>query len=333
MTEGKDILPGAELNRTEIAAILGGAPQGGILPARKSQSVLIYSDPSQGEQYGYYDGWLPDEGDGPVFEYTGQGQRGDQEMLRGNKAIRDHRVNGTALRVFVAVDAKRPGGQVFKYLGAFELDQAEPYYEREAPDLAERNRVVFVFRLRPKDGAIIDDAYRLPPEDRTTIIRWAPPGGLPRTSGGAAETTSAAILPERNTRLESLRQASEPVLVKRREAALCERFEQFLRSQEHEVCRYEIRVKGDPGIMRTDTCDETDLVLYEAKGRSSREHVRAATAQLADYVRHLRPERKRCAVLLPSRPSDDLCDLIESQGFALVYEQGGEFVGWPVAAD
>lgn len=327
---GQEITPGTELTRAEIAAILGGALQGGILPARRSESVLIYSDPRQGEQYGYYDGWLPDDGQGPVFEYTGQGQRGHQEMQRGNKAIRDHIANGTALHVFAAVGAHRQGPQVFKYLGEFELDQAEPFYEREAPDLAERTRIVFVFRLRPKADAIIDDAYRLPPEKRTTVIRWAPPGELPRNLGRHAKTTSAPILPERNTRTEALRKPTEPVLVKRREAELCARFEAFLRTQGHEVCRYEIRVKGDPGIMRTDTCDETDLVLYEAKGKPSRAHVRNAIAQLADYRRHVSPERRRCAVLLPARPSDDLCDLIESQGLSLVYEADGRFVGWPV---
>jgi hypothetical protein len=329
---GKEINPGSHYTRAEIAASLGGALQGGILPAKRSASVLIFSDPAQGEQYGYYDGWLPDDDDGPVFEYTGQGQRGHQEMQRGNKAIRDHVANGTALRVFAAAGGRRQGPQRFKYLGEFELDQAEPFYEREAPDLTERARVVFVFRLRPKDDAIIDDAYRLPPEDHTTVIKWAPPGGLPRTAAGHAQTTSAPILPERNSRTESLRKPTESVVAKRREGGLCARFEAFLVAQGHEVCRYEIRVKGDRGIMRTDTCDETALVLYEAKSRSDRENVREAIAQLADYRRHVRPAREHCAVLLPNRPNDDLCDLIESQGLALVYEEDGAFRGWPVVA-
>jgi hypothetical protein len=329
---GQEITPGSEFTRADIAASLGGALQGGILPAKRSGSVLIFSDPAQGEQYGYYDGWLPEDDQGPVFEYTGQGQRGHQEMARGNKAIRDHAANGTSLRVFVAVGGRRSGPQVFKYLGEFELDEAEPVYEREAPDLAERTRIVFVFRLRPKGDAIVDHAYRLPPENRTTVIKWAPPGELPRANGRHAKTSIAPIPPERNTQTESLRQPIEPVLVKRREAGLCARFEAFLRSQGHDVCRYEIRVKGDPGIMRTDTCDETALVLYEAKGKSDRRNVRDAIAQLIDYRRHVRPERECCAVLLPSRPSDDLCNLIEEMGLSLVYEEDGRFVGWPVGA-
>lgn len=145
-------------------------------------------------------------------------------------------------------------------------------------------------------------------------------------------TASRRIAPEHNTRIDSTRNATGAVAVKRREAELCTRFEAFLRSQGHEVCRYEIRVKGDPGIMRTDTCDETDLILYEAKGDSSRKHVRDAIAQLADYKRHVAPKRRHCAVLLPAEPSDDLIDLIESQGFSLVYEQAGVFIGWPVTA-
>lgn len=333
MTQGKDIAPGDEATRTGIQAVWGGALQGGILPAKRSESVLIFSDPLRGEQYGYYDGWLPDDGEGPLFEYTGQGQTGDQEMLRGNKAIREHRADGATLRVFVASRERRPGPQVFKYLGEFELDEAEPVYERLMHDAAGRDRIVFMFRLRPKAGAVVDAAYSLPPASQTAVTRWAPLGELERYRGKHAKPEgSRRIAPERNVNTRSTRSASEAVTVKRLEAELCRRFETFLADRNHDVCRFEIRVKGEPGIMRTDTCDETDRILYEAKGDASRDHVRLAIGQLADYVRHLLPERRRCAVLLPNRPTPDVVNLIESQGHALVYEEDGEFIGWPVSA-
>ncbi len=123
-----------------------------------------------------------------------------------------------------------------------------------------------------------------------------------------------------------------PTEIKRREAELCKRFERHLERQGHEVCRFEIRVEGERGILRTDTFDASDRVLYEAKGRAGRDEIRQAVGQLADYRRHVRPRPLRCAVLLPGRPSDDLANLIESQGLDLVYEEDGEFIGWPVRA-
>lgn len=331
MTDDKVLAPGDEATRVEIQAVWGGALQGGILPAKRSASVLIFSDPAEGEQYGYFDGWLPDDGSGPVFEYTGQGQLGDQEMTRGNKAIRMHESNGTTLRVFAAVGKQRQGPQVFRYLGEFGLDEATPVYEREAPDSKGRTRVVLVFRLRPREGAVVDSSHRLPAATRTVVSRWAPLGGLPRRGASPAKADSSKRTPaEQNSRIVSTRRGTDPVEVERREAELCGRFEAFLETRGHDVCRYAIRVEGEPGIMRTDTCDDTDLILYEAKGASTRQYVREAVAQLADYVRHVRPQRKRCAVLLPARPSKDLCELIESQGHALVYEENGVFIGWPV---
>ncbi|GAA1674354.1 hypothetical protein GCM10009830_20940 [Glycomyces endophyticus] len=332
MTQGKDIAPGDEATRTEIQAVWGGALQGGILPAKRSDSVLIFSDPSRGEQYGYYDGWLPDDGDGPVYEYTGQGQIGDQEMLRGNKAIREYQADGTTLRVFVASRRRRQGPQVFKYLGEFELDEAEPVYERLVHDATDRERVVFMFRLRPKAGTVVDEAYALPPASRTEITQWAPLGEIGRFRGKHARPQgSRRIAPERNLNTRTTRSASEAVTVRRLEAELCARFEKFLADKNHDVCRFEIRVKGEPGIMRTDTCDETDRVLYEAKGDASRGRVREAIGQLADYRRHLLPKRERCAVLLPNRPTPDVENLIDTSGLALVYEENGEFIGWPVS--
>ncbi|MCC3762245.1 hypothetical protein K3N28_04060 [Glycomyces sp. TRM65418] len=191
-----------------------------------------------------------------------------------------------------------------------------------------------MFRLRPREGAVVDGSHRLPAASRTAISHWAPPGGLPRRGATPAKSTGRLRTPtERNTTFVSTRKGGDPVEVERREADLCRRFEAFLEARGHEVCRYAIRVEGEPGIMRTDTCDATDLTLYEAKGDSTRRHVREALAQLADYVRHVRPKRKKCAVLLPARPSKDLCELIESQGHALVYEEHGAFIGWPLSED
>jgi hypothetical protein len=331
MTQGNDMTPGAIVTRGDARAKWGVSIQGGIVRSLESKVVLAFSDPARGEQLGYYDGWVKDEDDEWVFEYTGAGPTGDQVMLRGNKQIRDHEANGDVLHVFKAVDSQRGEAQCYRYLGEFGLDLSAPYIEKEEHDALGSTRIVIIFRMRPLGTPIIDESAKLPIAEATTISKWAPADGLSsRKSRNADATGSRRIAVEQNTRLRSTRRASGEVEVKRLEAELCRRFENFLESKEHEVCRYEIRVEGEPGIMRTDTCDETDLVLYEAKGKTTRASVREATAQLVDYRRRIDPKRKHCAVLLPSRPSDDLIDFIESQNLALVYEEADQFVGWPV---
>jgi len=63
-----------------------------------------------GTQHGYDDGWA----DG-VFCYFGEGQTGDMEFIRGNRAIRDHAAEGKDLLVFQMLGK----GQGVRFLGAF----------------------------------------------------------------------------------------------------------------------------------------------------------------------------------------------------------------------
>ena len=56
-----------------------------------SPNVLLFTDQASGSPHGYvFDGWV-DDGDDKVFLYTGEGQRGDQQLIRGNAAILNHR--------------------------------------------------------------------------------------------------------------------------------------------------------------------------------------------------------------------------------------------------
>ncbi|THV31314.1 hypothetical protein [Glycomyces paridis] len=327
MAEHETIHPGDKRTRTEIRKVWGGSPQGGIAPSRESASVLIYSDPGRGEQFGYHDGWLTDPDGRLVFEYTGHGQDGPQKMWIGNKAIRDHALQSRTLRVFAASGAANRKPQEFEYLGEFELDAAEPFYKREAPDEHGELRMVFVFRLRPVGDVVVEDGHRLPAAEATTVTTWLPP--TPQET--AAETTSKAVATETNTRTRTTRKATEEAEVVRREAELCARFEAALLAHGHALCRYEIRVKGERGILRTDTVDVTAGVLYEAKAGADRDSIRMAIGQLLDYRRHLDPVPSALAVLLPEAPSADLRDLLDEVGIAVVHEVDGVFVGWPVS--
>ncbi len=69
-----------------------------------------------GSQYGYADGWRPDG----IFAYTGEGQRGDMEFVRGNRAIRDHITDGRDLLLF---EASRTKG-LYRFVGCFAREDA-----------------------------------------------------------------------------------------------------------------------------------------------------------------------------------------------------------------
>ena len=65
-------------------------------------------------------------------------------------------------------------------------------------------------------------------------------------------------------------------------------------------------------------------LLIEAKGSVDRQSIRMAIGQLIDYRRFIRG-KKRCAVLLPSRPRKDLVKLIEAADMELFIEEDGSF--------
>jgi len=102
--------PGDTVARTKLHDRYGGSRQGGIAPSATSPNVLIFTDPASGRQHGYFDEWHDD-----TLYYTGEGQRGDQEMTHGNRAILEHVAEARTLRLF-----EGSKGTV-QYLGEMEL--------------------------------------------------------------------------------------------------------------------------------------------------------------------------------------------------------------------
>jgi hypothetical protein len=85
-----------------------------------------------------------------------------------------------------------------------------------------------------------------------------------------------------------------------------------------------IRPPGEAITLRADLYIETTDELCEAKGVTTRETVRHAVGQVLDYRRHLQP--KSLAILLPTRPTDDLVAFMHSLDISCVYEDSlGEF--------
>jgi 5-methylcytosine-specific restriction enzyme A len=100
-----------------------------------------------GEQYGYRHGW----DDNGVFLYTGEGQEGDMDFVRGNRAIRDHALDGKDIHLFQALGK----GEGYRYLGRFTC----PTWEfREGVDVNGDERQVIVFHLiQPEDDEEASD--------------------------------------------------------------------------------------------------------------------------------------------------------------------------------
>lgn len=144
---------GDRTNRREVMQRYGGSRFGGIQPSNRTPNVMIYSDPQQGALHGYdYDGWDADP-ESPVYYYTGEGQRGDQDPdSKGNGAILRHLETGRALRLFEVNGPNKGGGKPQRYIGEFHIDPVDPWRFRGAPDRGGRMRQVVVFKLIAVDA-------------------------------------------------------------------------------------------------------------------------------------------------------------------------------------
>lgn len=140
-----DLKSGDEIRRVDLHARYGGSSQNGIATSGTTDNILIFTAASSGHQHGYYDTWNEDG----TFHYTGEGQTGDQKMIRGNKAILEHRETGKRLRLF---DGAR--GTV-RYLGEWTLAPDQPFSEDEAPATGGGDlRKVIRFHLVPIKATI-----------------------------------------------------------------------------------------------------------------------------------------------------------------------------------
>ena len=127
--------------RKEIHAPYGGQQQGGIsTPSAKPFIFLFTGD--EGEAFGYHDDW--DENG--VFRYTGEGQVGPMEFDGGNRAIRDHALNGKDLHLF----QKTARSGLVRYVGQFSCPSWE---HAQASDKNGEGRQVIVFHLVPVASA------------------------------------------------------------------------------------------------------------------------------------------------------------------------------------
>lgn len=125
---------GSYLLRSEIHARYGGNPRAGICPT-KSGAVLIFSDPVSGAPFGYDSHDYLLEG---IYHYTGEGRSGNQQFVRGNKAL----LENSPLLLFSRVDQYS-----WRFVG--EVSLAEPkFLLARAKDQSGKDRDVIVFRFK-----------------------------------------------------------------------------------------------------------------------------------------------------------------------------------------
>ena len=131
----------------------GGGRQSGISPSASHPFIFLFSGVS-GEAYGYEDGWQANDG---VFLYTGQGQIGDMEFVRGNKAIRDHIADRKQLFLFKATGKGKP----VEFIGEFECASID---FASGPDLNGSTRKTIRFNLTPINSMHSVDIEEVEPE-------------------------------------------------------------------------------------------------------------------------------------------------------------------------
>lgn len=293
-----DLRPGQKVLRKTLHQRFGGQWQGGISPSAQTPNVFIFYDPETGEQHGYYDNWQADG----CLHYTGEGQRGDQEMKSGNAAIYHHKDDGRSLRVF------RGARGTVAYEGEFELDDVEPFQRTDAPETGNGPvREVIVFRLRP---------INIEPPEPTSKLNKVLTGPIRvDVPIEQQETEKAYVNPSR-----------EPFAAERQEQKLVLALEAHLVALGHEVSRQRLLPPGEARPIITDLFDATTGMLVEAKGSVERNAVRMAIGQLCDYRRFFAPgEIEHAAALFPTEPRADLADLLTEQGIVVIYRTKNGF--------
>jgi 5-methylcytosine-specific restriction enzyme A len=157
-------LPTFEIGRDysrlgDLHAHFGGSRQSGISYSASHPVIFVFTGDS-GEKYGYKDGF--DEAG--VFSYFGEGQVGDMTFRSGNKALRDHALNGKAVHLFKTLGKSRP----VRYLGEF---QVASYHIDRGPDREGKERGVIIFHMLR-----VGTAAQAPDLEDTAIVNTSDDG-------------------------------------------------------------------------------------------------------------------------------------------------------------
>lgn len=325
--------------RAELAAAFGKedaserASQPGIVTMREPHKKLfVFSDPHKSKENGYnFDGWTEGDEQGPVFDYTGTGPNGHQVLSGLNGTLLNHQEQGLELHLFISERGEKSGGaKSQRYVGQMVVDAEHPYTERWDYDKQNNLRKVYVFRLRSVDVDLTDirpgDAVQ--PAQQTVVL----PVPVPKPEDPVEPGARSRKTERHRTGQTVAKVAAGERVVNRREGILFTAFEEHLEAAGHAFNTFQISVKGEPTRLTPDLYDETDHALYEGKGLTTRSNVRMAMGQLLDYRRYIdNADTLRLVVLLPSEPTPDVKDLLQTEGFHLVFQTEESFTGFPLS--
>lgn len=157
--------------RKDIHGQFSGQRQGGIVTPSGHNVVIIITGKAGGD-YGYEDQRLPDG----RFDYYGEGQVGDMEMVRGNKAICDHVILGKDLLVFENLGK----GKNLIFLGSY---VCESWRWGQSPDRNNNMRKAIIFELRNLENVVeaVDD------EQPSSTVDLAAMRALAKEAAGTRE--------------------------------------------------------------------------------------------------------------------------------------------------
>ena len=174
--------------RRHIHGPYGGSFQSGIAPSSMVDAIFIFTGET-GSQYGYADQEVVTAQGARSFSYTGEGQIGDMEFVRGNRAILEHSNDGRALHLFQSLGKSK--GQ--KYLGEFVY---AGHKFMPGPDRNGEIRRLIVFRMvAVADARAIEDAVGDEGDGHTAIsvtLADARSIALAASAGGATPTKESA---------------------------------------------------------------------------------------------------------------------------------------------
>jgi len=139
--------------RSAIHDQYGGNRQGGIASSAQHPSIFIFTGKA-GQEHGYRDGWDNHE----VFSYTGEGQVGDMQFIKGNLALLEHVSNRKTVYLF-----EQERKAYVKFIAELELFDWDNFdtHDREGNM---REAIKFFFKRK---GAKLD----IEPADLTPIAK------------------------------------------------------------------------------------------------------------------------------------------------------------------